>query len=111
GNDVALDLGKPVFDLVEPGRVSRRVVQMDLGVAGKELFHPAGLMGREIVGNKMNLLATRLVGDQVGEEGHKFLAGMTCGGFAHYLAAARVKRRVKRKGAMAIVFKAVALQP
>ena len=28
-DDVALDLGEPQFDLVEPGRVSRRKVQPD----------------------------------------------------------------------------------
>jgi len=28
-DDVALDLGEPQFDLVEPGRVSRREVQPD----------------------------------------------------------------------------------
>ena len=29
GDDVALDPGEPQFDLVEPGRVSRREVQPD----------------------------------------------------------------------------------
>ena len=83
GNDIALDLGEPVFDLIEPGGVGRGVVQMHFGVSGKELLHPLGLMGREIVGNEMNLLAARLIGDQLGEEGHKLLAGVARGGFAH----------------------------
>ena len=29
GDDVALDPGEPQFDLVEPGRISRREVQPD----------------------------------------------------------------------------------
>jgi len=94
GNDIALDLGKPVFDLVEPGGVGRSVVKMHFGVSREELLNPLGLVGREVVGNKMNLLAARLIGDHVGEEGHKLLAGMTRGSFAHHLAIARVKRSV-----------------
>ena len=31
GNNIALDLGEPVFDLVEPGRVGRRVVEVQFG--------------------------------------------------------------------------------
>ena len=30
GDDVTLDLGKPEFDLVEPGRVGRREVKADV---------------------------------------------------------------------------------
>ncbi len=80
GNDIALDLGEPVFDLVEPRGVGRRVVKVQFRVSRKELLDPLGLMGREIVGNDMNLLARRLVGDQVGEEGDKLLAGVARGG-------------------------------
>ena len=83
-------------------------MEMDFGVSREELLHPFGLMGREIVGNEMNLLAARLISNQVGEEGHKLLAGVTRGGFAHHLAIASIKRGVQRKGAVAIVFEAVA---
>src|SRR6266851_4341906 len=79
GNYVALDLGKPVFDLVEPGGVGRRVVQMYFGVGDKKLFNPAGLMRREIVRNNMDLSAAWLIGNQVGEEGHELLAGVMRG--------------------------------
>ena len=34
GDDVPLDPGEPQFDLVEPGRVSRREVQPDARIAG-----------------------------------------------------------------------------
>src|SRR5665811_942442 len=111
GNHIALDLGKPVLDLVEPGGVGRSVVEMHFGVSREELLNPLGLMGREIVRNDVNLLAARLADDQVGEEGHKLLAGVARGGFAHHLAPAGVERGVKRKGAVAVVLKAVALQP
>ena len=90
GNDLALDFGEPIFYLVEPGGVSRSVVELDGGVSREELLNPLGLVRREIVGNEMNLLATRLIGDHLGEEGNKLLAGVTRSGFAHHLAAVRV---------------------
>src|SRR5258708_1533413 len=94
GNDIALDLGEPVFYLIEPGGVGRGVVKMDFIVSREELLNPSGLVGREVVGNEMNLLAARLIGDQLGEEGHERLAGVTRGGFAHHRAVASVKRGV-----------------
>jgi hypothetical protein len=94
GNDIALDLGEPVFYLIDPGGVGRGVVKMDFIVSREELLNPSGLVGREVVGNEMNLLAARLIGDQLGEEGHELLAGVTRGGFAHHRAVASVKRGV-----------------
>ena len=67
-----------------PGGVGRREVQMNLGVGSDKLFHPAGLMSREIVCDQMNLLATWLIGDQFREEGDKFLTGVARCGFAHH---------------------------
>jgi len=58
-------------------------MEVDFGVSREELLHPFGLVGREVVGNEMNLLAARLIGDQLGEEGHKLLAGVTRGSLAH----------------------------
>ena len=75
GNDITLDPGQPVFDLVEPGRVGRRVVEVEFRVSREELLNPHGLMSRQVVCDNVDLLAARLVGDQVGEESHKFLAG------------------------------------
>ena len=59
----------------------------------------------------MNLLAARLIGDHLGEEGDKLLAGMTRGSFAEHRAIACVERGVQRKRAVAVVLKAVTLQP
>ena len=56
-------------------------MEMHFGVSHKELFHPLGLVGREIIGNEMNLFAARLVGDHLGEEGNKLLAGVPRGRF------------------------------
>ena len=40
GNHIALDPGKPVLDLVEPGGVGRSVVEMYFGVSREELLNP-----------------------------------------------------------------------
>src|SRR6266852_2766542 len=80
GDDIALDPGEPVFDLIEPRGVGRGVVEMDFAVSREELLHPFGLVGREIVGNEMNLLAARLICPQ-------------------HRAIARVKRGIQREGA------------
>src|ERR1700737_1679614 len=53
GNDIALDPGKPVFDLVEPGAVGRRVVEVQSGVSREELLNPHGLMRRQVVRDNM----------------------------------------------------------
>src|SRR3984893_7008487 len=79
GNDIAIDPGNAVFDLVEPGAVGRRVVEVQSGVSREELLNPHGLMRRQVVRDNMDLLAARLVGDQVGEESHELLAGVTRG--------------------------------
>src|SRR6267154_15409 len=86
-------------------------MEMDLGMSREELLNSLGLVGREVVGNEMDLFTARLIGDDLGEEGDKLLAGMTRGSFAYHFAIARVKRGVQRKGAVAVVLKAMALEP
>ena len=109
GDDITLDPGEPVFYLIEPGGVGRGVVEMHFGVSREELLHPPGLVGRKVVGNEMDLLAARLIGDQVRKEGDKLLAGVARGSFAQHCAAFGVKRGIQREGAVAVVLKAVAL--
>jgi len=43
---------------------------MDFGMSREELLNSLGLVGREVVGNEMNLLTARLIGHHLGEEGH-----------------------------------------
>jgi hypothetical protein len=38
-DDIALDPGEPVFDLIEPRGVGRGVVEMDFAVSREELLH------------------------------------------------------------------------
>ena len=48
-DQVAFDLREPILNLVQPGRVGGREVQMDLRVIREELLNPTRLVGREIV--------------------------------------------------------------
>ena len=56
---IALDLGEPQFDLVEPGRVRWGEVQMNVGVLSQELVDALGLVRREVVGDDVDVLSAR----------------------------------------------------
>lgn len=71
GDHVAPDLGNPQFDLVEPGRVSRGEMQMNVGVLYEERIDLLSLVRREVVRDHVDLLALGLVRHYVGEEGHE----------------------------------------
>ena len=81
-NDVAFDLGEPDFDLIEPGRIGRSVVNLNLGMRSKELLNASGFMCGKIVGDDVDFTPARLVRDDLGKKRDKFLAGVTRGGFA-----------------------------
>jgi len=53
----------------EPGRVSRREVQVDRGAATQELGDLLGLVRRQGIGDHADLLGRRLVDDDVDQEG------------------------------------------
>ena len=65
-NHLALDSGKPKFDLVQPGRVSGGEVQMYVGVIGKEILHQLGFVCREVIQNDMDLFSRRATANDVG---------------------------------------------
>ena len=67
GNDIALDLGEPVFYLIEPGGVGRGVMEMNFGVSREELSQPVwscrpstvvGVQARQPLGFKTTLPVT-----------------------------------------------------
>ena len=64
-DDLALDAVEPQLDLVEPGRVGGRIVNVDLGMVGQEVAHRLGLMGRQVVADDMNILTPGLLGDDI----------------------------------------------
>jgi hypothetical protein len=108
-DEVALDLTEPQLDLVEPRRVGRCEVQLDLRVQGEELAHAPGLMGREVVEDDVDLLVARLVGDDRAEKRHELFAGVVGSRVADDCAGPGVECRVKGERALAHVLEAVAL--
>src|ERR687897_751046 len=66
--ELPLDLGKPELDLIQPRRVGRREMDRDVRMREQEGPDGLGLVGRQIVGNHVNLTPSRLTGDDVAEE-------------------------------------------
>src|SRR4249920_179167 len=83
---VALDLRKPELDLVEPGRIGRREMQPHVRMREQEGAHGLGLMGREIVGDDVNVSSLRLTRDDVTEEVDKGGTRVARHGLAEYFA-------------------------
>src|SRR5688500_13501547 len=81
-DEVALDLGEPDLDLVEPGAVGRRVVDLDGGMFVEPLLHGFGLMSGEVVADHMDLSLPGLGGNDPVEEGDEGLAGVPLSGHA-----------------------------
>ena len=79
GNNVALDFGEPVFDLVEPGTLGGRVMQRHVWMVGHEAIHELGFVGGEVVGDQVDCLAGGLCGDDLLEKADELLAGVAAG--------------------------------
>ena len=59
-NDSALNFGKPDFDLVEPTRIGRRVMEPNCRIGVEELKNTLGFVRAQVVGHDMNFSARRL---------------------------------------------------
>ena len=100
GDQIALNFGEPDFDLIEPGRVSRGVTELSVGMGSEELSHGLGLVRRKVISDDVDLLALGLRGDDICEKGHELRAGVALGGFAQDLSAGNLQGGVKRQSAM-----------
>ena len=69
GNNVALDFGESVVDLVEPVTISGRVMQRHLWMVGKEAIHELGFVGGEVVHDEVDFLVGGLSLRPRGESG------------------------------------------
>src|SRR4029450_9344129 len=110
-DQVTLELRKPDFDLVEPGRVGRCVVDSDVWMLGQKRDDSHRLMSRKLVHDEVNFLVGRLGGHHVGQKGDKLRAGVTGGGLGNHLTGAHIQGGVERESAVTVVFEAVALGP
>src|SRR4029453_11334502 len=79
GNNVALDFGEAVFDLVEPGTISGGVMQRQVWMVGKEAIDELGFVGGEVIYDEVDFLAGGLSGYDLLEKADKLLAGVAAG--------------------------------
>lgn len=93
---VAFNLGKPVLDLIEPGRIRRSVVDLYFGMGLEEIANSLCLVSRKIVGNDVDLSATRLVSDDVGEKRDELFTGVAGGSLSKNLTCRGVECGIKR---------------
>jgi hypothetical protein len=68
GEEVALDLRKPEFHLIQPRRVGGREVQMDRRLRLKKRVNALGLVSGQIVDNDVDLPASWLGRYDVAQE-------------------------------------------
>ena len=80
-DQIALNFGEPDFDLIKPGRVSRCVMELKVGMDGEELRHGLSFVRREVVGDDVDLLALGLCGDHSSEKGHELRTWCGAGWF------------------------------
>ena len=111
GDDLPLDLGEPDFDLVKPRRVGGCKMNADLGMMDQKVFDGFGFVGREIVGDDVDLASEGLGGNDWGKKVDELGAGIALSGLAKDLSASGIKGRVKRKGSVAVILKTMGLGP
>ena len=110
-NNVALNLGKPNFDLVEPGGVGRGVVDANRRVGLKEFKNALGLVRTQVIGNDVDLVTCRLARHDLCKEIDELSAGMAGTGFSQHLSGLSVQSAIERKRSVAVVLKAMPFGP
>ena len=106
---VALDLSEPQLDLVEPGRIGRGVMQMQVGMLDEKRIDALGLVRREVVADDMDLFAPGLMSNDVGEEGHELGAGVPRRCLTQNFARLGVEGGIKRQRAVTVILESVSL--
>ena len=110
-DNLSLNFGEPDFNLVKPRRIGRCKVNVDLGMICQKVLDELGFMGREIVGNDVDLAAEGLGGHDIDKKVDKLGAGMALSGLAKDFSASGIKGSVKRKGSVAVILKTMSLGP
>ena len=76
GDDIALNASEPVLDLVQPGRVRRRVVHVDALVLCQEGLHERRLVAAHVVADDVDFAPGTLGGDDLFKKADELLAGV-----------------------------------
>src|SRR5215207_1213355 len=110
-NNVALDFGEPVFDLVEPGAISGGVMQRHVWMVGKEAIHEFGFVGGEVVYDEVDFLVGGLCGYDLLGKADKLLAGVAARSACDDLAAFGLEGGIEREGAVTEILEPMTLGP
>ena len=108
---MALNLGKPNFDLVEPAGVGGGVVDTDGRIGLKKFRNSLGLVCTQVIGNYVDFATRWLTGHDLRKEIDELGTGVASTGLSQHLSALSVERGVKRKRSMAIIFEAMPFGP
>ncbi len=94
-NDLALNFGKPDFDLIEPTRIGGSVMDSHGWIGVEELEDALGYMCAQVVGHDVNLSARRLTDDDLAQKVDKFDAGMPSRRLTDDVAGASIQRGIR----------------
>ena len=83
----------------------------DLGMMDQKVVNELGFVGREIIGNDVDLASEGLGGHDVGQKVDELAPGMALSSLAQDFSASGLEGRVKRKGSAAVILKTVSLGP
>src|SRR5260370_4033172 len=101
-NKVALNLGKPNLDLIEPAGIGRGVMDANGRISLKEFKNFLGFVGTQVVGNHVDFPTCWLTTYDLRKEVDELATGMAHAGFGQHLAGLSVQSAVKRKGSMPV---------
>ena len=102
-----MDFREPDFDLVEPRRIGRRVMNAHLRMTSQKIADRFGFMRTQVITDDVNDLLWSLTGDEIFQKRDELRTGVAGAGLAEYLTAPGIKGCIERERSMAIIFKAV----
>jgi hypothetical protein len=109
-NAIALELTEPEFDLVEPGAVRRRVIQLNARVLCQPRLYGCRLVRREVVDNEVDRFPSIPAGRLI-EERHKLRRAVARDAVPADLPRRHFQRGIERQRSAAQILEAVALRP
>jgi hypothetical protein len=106
-DNVALDLGKPQFHLIEPGRIRGREMEADSGMLLQKLLHRFGFVGGEIVQHDVNLSCPARFPQQPPQKHQELRAGISLRSVALHPAGLHVQGGIQRQSSVPVVLETV----
>jgi hypothetical protein len=106
-DNVALDLGKPQFHLIEPGRIRGREMEADSGMLLQKLLHRFGFVGGEIVQHDVNLSCPARFPQQPPQKHQELSAGISLRSVALHPAGLHVQGGIQRQSSVPVVLETV----